>query len=78
MKNVNFNSVLIMIVIAICGWALKENINNGRDMAEIKQKILATSESVQDLRQRQAISENQIVLMRIDIERMKREQANSR
>lgn len=80
MKNVNLNSVLVAIVIALAGWNLTETISQGRSATAQSERMLnivakqvemQTEQTAQ--RNRMAVLEADLTSLRIEVVKLQRD-----
>lgn len=71
MRQFNINTLLLTVIIAIAGWNLKETVSHGNIISKFQEQIYINQRDIQDFRLRMAKTESELVLLQIQLAKMK-------
>lgn len=71
MRQLNLNTVLITIVLAIGAWNLKETVSHGNIISKFQEQIYINQRDIQEFRLRMAKTESELVLLQIQLAKMR-------
>lgn len=71
-KSTNVNTLLIMIVIALASWNLKETVQQGRDFSRLEERTAIVTRDMADLRLRMSANEQITFQLQLELARLKR------